>query len=52
MITDAHEENLLREALDGNAALPLSFGDLLILLMLTQPINNSMLLYSRGEISC
>jgi hypothetical protein len=26
MVTDAHEEHLLREALDGNAALPLSFG--------------------------
>ena len=48
---DVPEKNLLRKALDGNAGLPLHFSDLLILLVLTQQINISVLLYRHGRIS-
>jgi hypothetical protein len=47
---DGPGENVLLEAQGGNVACPLSFAAPLILLMLTQTINVSMLLYRHGEI--
>jgi hypothetical protein len=51
MEADIPEKNLLRKALESNACLSLLFCALLILLVLTQPINISVLLYRHGEIS-